>query len=149
MYVLWNKPKRLQTILYKLQLPLLQARKHIAIARNNLEIAQVSLSGDRMSKEKMNDVKNLSAELLYWNEIETAILRQRAKVNWLKFGDDNSSFIHAVVKSKQDSSNLNCLIREDESSMSSHADIEDEVLSFYGGLMGSKEEKKLGLTWLL
>ncbi|CAI8602820.1 unnamed protein product [Vicia faba] len=76
----------------KLQLPLLQARKHIAMTRNNLEMAQTRLQDDKMNTEKMNDVKKLCAELLYWNETEIAILKQRAKVNWLKFGDDNSSF---------------------------------------------------------
>ena len=63
----------------------------------------------------------------------------------MKFGDENSSFFHSVVKSKQASTNLSCLISEDGSVLSSHAEIEQEILSFYGKLMGSKEEDISGI----
>lgn len=63
-------------------------------------------------------------------------MMQKAKLDWLKMGDDNSAFFHAYVKTKSKTKSMRMVQTSDGTVLSTQAEIEQEVLEFYGNLMG-------------
>ncbi|XP_058783026.1 uncharacterized protein LOC131657674 [Vicia villosa] len=61
-----------------------------------------------------------------------------AKIKWLQTGDANTAFFHASIKARQNSKALTMLTKDDGTILTSQSAIE-EVLAFYGNLMGKKE----------
>jgi hypothetical protein len=46
-------------------------------------------------------VKNCTEEVIKWCDMEEQMLRQKAKIEWLKLGDGNNRYFHASIKAKQ------------------------------------------------
>lgn len=64
------------------------------------------------------------------------MLRQRAKVEWIKLGDSNSAYFHAILKSKHKQTNISMLKDANGNRLITHEKIEEEVLNFYKKLIG-------------
>lgn len=58
MYVLWKKLKRIQPILKKFNKPVLNIQQNIIKARDDLHVAQSTLTIDRMNINKIEEVNN-------------------------------------------------------------------------------------------
>ncbi|XP_058752429.1 uncharacterized protein LOC131625599 [Vicia villosa] len=69
--------------------------------------------------------------------IDEQIARQRSKIAWIRLGDGNNSFFHASLRSKQKLNMISRLHKDDGTVAESQQDIEEEVLRFYGSLMGN------------
>lgn len=48
--------------------------------------------------KKTVELNNLKVEFIQYIKIQDAILRQKAKANWLKDGDKDTTFFHGVIK---------------------------------------------------
>lgn len=139
MYVLWEKLKRLKPALNKINRPLHHIQSRIMEARQNLQHAQQSLVEDRWNSSKIDTVKRYTEEVINWNSLEEKTLQQKSKIDWLRLGDGNNSYFHATIKAKKSSKRLNLLHKDDGTVITSHDEIQDEVLNFYEGLMGTKD----------
>eukprot|EP00256_Glycine_max_P036920 XP_006584238.1 uncharacterized protein LOC102664824 [Glycine max] len=146
MYKLWTKLSRLQSVLKNLSSPLNGLREKIDEARRNLQQAHEDLCRDRFNVDNINRVKDRTSELLQLNELEDSDLRQKAKINWIRQGDGNNSYFHATIKGRYKHNAIRSLIKEDGSCITSHEDIEEEVLKFYSALLGSRESNLAGLN---
>jgi hypothetical protein len=73
------------------------------------------------------------------------MLRQKAKIEWLKLGDGNNKYFHASIKAKQKQCELKTIYREDGTMVTTHEDIEQEVLHLYGNLTGKAETNLIGI----
>ncbi|XP_058775224.1 uncharacterized protein LOC131649480 [Vicia villosa] len=140
MYVLWQKLRRLHPILKKLNKPLVLADQNIKKAGDNMDKTQKDLVNDRLNISKINEVKRLTEELVKWQEIDEKVMNQRAKIEWLKKWDGNNSFFYATIKGKYHSKNIKSLHKDNGDIITSIHGIEDEILHFYGGLMGKKAD---------
>lgn len=80
MFVVWKKLQRLQPHIRKLSKPTTDILRNIEKARTDLSNAQNDLAADILNREKLNTVKNCSADLIKWQEMEDSILRQKAKL---------------------------------------------------------------------
>lgn len=67
--------------------------------------------------------------------MEEQILQQKSKVEWLKLGDGNNSFFHATVKEKNKRIGIYQLEDSTGRLLTDLQEIENEVLSFYDGLI--------------
>ncbi|KAL5127208.1 hypothetical protein HKD37_14G039672 [Glycine soja] len=139
MYVLWEKLKRLKPALNKINRPLHHIQSRIMEARQNLQHAQQSLVEDRWNSSKIDTVKRYTEEVINWNSLEEKTLQQKSKIDWLRLGDGNNSYFHATIKAKKSSKRLNLLHKDDGTVITSRDEIQDEVLNFYEGLMGTKD----------
>lgn len=91
-----------------------------------------------MNSTNIAKVKKYTDELIYFQELEENVLRQKAKIDWLKLGDGNNSFFYATVKSRANAKGMNMLRKIDGTVCATQEDIENLVLEFYGELMGKK-----------
>ncbi|XP_071688880.1 uncharacterized protein [Rutidosis leptorrhynchoides] len=82
--------------------------------REDLDRIQKLLDAHPYSQEiRDEEIKTLKA----YNDalwVEERFLRQKAKVEWLKLGNGNTSYFHKVVKAKNNRSHINAVINNDD-----------------------------------
>lgn len=69
--------------------------------------------------------------VLYQEEL---MWQQKARADWLKYGDANSKFYHSLVKGKQRRKKINTLKKDDNSWCFDQKELEDMVFQFYRNL---------------
>ncbi|XP_045791547.1 uncharacterized protein LOC123886260 [Trifolium pratense] len=145
MFVLWRKLLRLQPVIRKLSRPVKSINITLEKARENLRQAHSRLLQDRMNPFNIIAVKEYTEEVIKWSDMEEQMLQQKAKIEWLRLGDGNNKYFHASIKTKQTQCELRTLYREDGTMVTTHEDIEQEVLSLYGNLMGKADTNLEGI----
>ncbi|CAK8562736.1 unnamed protein product [Lathyrus sativus] len=138
MYVVWKKLQRLQSHIRKLSRPLAEIHKEIARAQDDLNKAHDSLMIDRLDADKINVVKSCSENLIRLQELDDSMVRQRAKIDWLRLSDGNNKYFHASVKMRQQINKMTKIQRMDGTIVTDQKGMENEVISFYRKLMGTK-----------
>lgn len=73
--------------------------------------------------------KKLQLEYKAITQSELLLLKQKAKVEWLKNGDTNSSFLHTRVKERQIECRISSLQQADGSLLTENADIDKKFVS--------------------
>lgn len=66
------------------------------------------------------------------------MLKHKAKIDWLRLGDGNNSYFHASIKSNQNAKSVRVLYMEDGTNVTTQEEIKNEVLDYYGKLMGKR-----------
>lgn len=69
--------------------------------------------------------------------VENSILRQKARVQWVVEGDENTTFFHVYIKQRQANTRITRLVLEDGKEVMDCDGIEVEILRFCKGLLGS------------
>lgn len=136
MFVVWKKLQRLQPHIKKLCRPVSDMSNKITQARDNLTNAQEDLSTDIMNVEKFNKVKELSESLVNLQELEESMLRQRAKIDWLRLSDGNNKYFHVAIKIRNQTNGIKKIMRNDGTYTTDQKAIETKVVAFYRNLMG-------------
>jgi hypothetical protein len=134
--IFWVKLLRLQPMLRKLSKPITGINITLTKAKDDLTQAHRLLLLDRMNPHHIMQVKRCTEEVIKWSDMEEQMLRQKSKIDWLRLGDGNSRYFHASLKAKQRQCALRAIYREDCTVITTHHDIEQEVLNLYGNLMG-------------
>lgn len=73
------------------------------------------------------------------------MLRQKAKLEWLRLGDGNNKYLQASIKAMRNANNMNILQTEDGTLITQSEEIEEEVLRFYKKLIGTAEAELNGI----
>lgn len=89
-----------------------------------------------MNVEKINKAKELSESLVNLQELEESMLRQRAKIDWLRLSDGNNKYFHVAIKIRNQTNGIKKIIRSDGTYTTDQKAIETEVVAFYRNLMG-------------
>lgn len=71
-------------------------------------------------------------------DLDDQNVRQRAKVDWIRQGDRNSSYFYATLKQKSKKIRLRTLYRPGGTLISKQGDIEKEVIDCYMDMMGTE-----------
>lgn len=101
---------------------------------------------DKTNTQIIMDVKTCTEEVLKWSQIEEHILRQRAKINWLRLRDGNNRYSYAHVKAKNMHNGIRRLYKKDGILLANKEDIENEILWLYGNLMGKANDNMEGIN---
>ncbi|KAL5134431.1 Transposon TX1 uncharacterized protein [Glycine soja] len=137
MHVLRQKLQRLKPELVQLGKSMTNARQELVKARRDLDLAQNAITHNRMDDNLIDTVKKCTKRVINWNEMEGNMLRQRAKVDWLRMGDENNAFFHSIIKAKHQNRSMSILQKGDGTILTEQSDIHNEVMEFYRKLMGS------------
>lgn len=77
-------------------------------------------------------------EVVKWMDIQESIYRQKARVDWVKLGDSNTKFFFNVMKQRQSRNRIDTICDAHHALLKTPAEVEQEFLSFYQQLLGSK-----------
>lgn len=138
---LWNKLKRLQQDMRRFSKPLSNLKQNLIKAREDLQFAQENLRNNNMNGDSIDRVRQLTEEVINLNDLEEKMLMQRAKVDWIRKGDGNNSFFHAIIKSRNNRRNIYMLQKTDGTLLENQSEIEDEIMDFYKKLMGTEDSQ--------
>ncbi|CAI8605706.1 unnamed protein product [Vicia faba] len=81
--------------------------------------------------------KACSQEVIKLANIEEYLLRQKAKIDWIRLGDISSAYFYSNLKDRYKQAQINNLVDKDGKNLVDHDQIEKEVINFYQGLVGS------------
>ncbi|XP_074283703.1 uncharacterized protein LOC141608240 [Silene latifolia] len=100
---------------------------------------QTSLVQDPLNKELCDAELQCAKELKELRMARDQFLRQKAKCEWLKLGDDNTSYFHARLKSRR-SRNRVCQVKDMNNKLCCTEDeIQGAFVQFYQSLLGTSK----------
>nr|XP_016464091.1 PREDICTED: uncharacterized protein LOC107787086 [Nicotiana tabacum] len=109
----------------------------ILASRGRLESIQNEMNIPGQDDEKIALEKATKLELDKWLMVEENILKQKSRIQWLKLRDSNIAYYHACMKNRQVRNNVDRLVISTGQILQSPAEVEEEILSFYKGLLGT------------
>ncbi|XP_049403702.1 uncharacterized protein LOC125867303 [Solanum stenotomum] len=81
--------------------------------------------------------KEILLNLEKWDLIEESVMKQKARVDWIKLRDSNTKYFSSVLKEKTHRKQITELTSLTGAKLEDVADIKKEIRLFYKGLMGS------------
>lgn len=145
MYVVWKKLQQLQLAIRRLAKPISGIKVKVEEVRAALTAAQHNLLQDRMNVALIENVKECTDDVLQWNALEEQVLKQKSRVEWLRLGDGNNAYFHASLKAKHKHYGIHMLQKSDGSTATTQHELEEEILQFYGGLVGTSSRSMAGI----
>lgn len=91
----------------------------------------------------IDEEKKTKMELAKWMEVEESIMKQKARVKWLKEGDSNTTYFHACVKNRQARNHIGRPTNNEGHIPQNTKEVEDEILQFYKTLLGTAIQQPL------
>ena len=134
----WNKMKKV-----KMGLKQLHSREFAGIKEkikeweDTLNCVQSELQASHMDVDLHQRELEAIFQVRKWRKLEDMALRQKARINWIKNGDDNTAFFNASIKERR-ASNTIYELQDDEGKWHNKADeIQTEIIQFYQKLQGT------------
>lgn len=109
--------------------------KRTAQALENLVNAQNIMLADPSTTNAATELQAMKE----WEELsnaETAFFFQRARINWLKFGDGNSRLFHRYATSRQAINHIHFLISNSGVRIDSLPEIQEQCVNYFSDLLG-------------
>ncbi|XP_039064868.1 uncharacterized protein LOC120210139 [Hibiscus syriacus] len=108
----------------------------VKLKRAELEHQQLlTLKGENAIEKELE----LQDQLKILEEAETNILKQKAKIQWMRDGDKNTKFFHSIVAFKNKRDTLRILVDDSGNRLETYDDMSKEVVSFFSKLLGSSD----------
>lgn len=119
-------------------------KKHFAHISSKAEAARVELKQKQLElHDSLNDpilkeeVRSLQTRAAFLCHSERQFLAQKTKCDFLMEGDMSTKLFHSLVKWNAKRNYIASLTREDGTTTTSTQEVRDELLLFYGNLMGT------------
>ncbi|XP_058725840.1 uncharacterized protein LOC131597146 [Vicia villosa] len=95
------------------------------------------MENDPFNTMLIHESKDWTDKIIVAIEEEEKILQQRAIADWIKLGDANNAYFHAIVRGRQKQNGIHILVDQNGSNLTEPKDMEVEVLRFYKDLVGT------------
>ncbi|XP_062080692.1 uncharacterized protein LOC133785477 [Humulus lupulus] len=110
------------------------------LAKEAYNSAQCQLQHDPHSAEFQSEERatfeNFVQQARYYN----SYLRQRSKINWLRFGGDNTAYFHACLKQRKASNRITSFINDAGQINEKFEDVVAHFLNHFRSIMGSQSK---------
>ncbi|KAL0362147.1 UNVERIFIED_CONTAM: protein disulfide isomerase-like 2-3 [Sesamum calycinum] len=103
-----------------------------------LQDAQLQLKSDPENAAIRDSVGELIKTVIFLTEAERHFYYQKAKLHFLKMGDQNTKFFHDMVKRNVAKSSILAIAKSDGSTITSAAEIGQEFVTYFTSLVGTK-----------
>ncbi|CAK8566524.1 unnamed protein product [Lathyrus sativus] len=137
---LWSKLKRLQPIFRGMGRKVSRSAQKIQEYKDKLDHVQQKLNSDMFNPKLINEFKHWTEELLNSTNMEEKSLMQNYKVDWLRLGDGNNAYFHAIMKEKNKQNGLHRLENNQGKILDEFKDIEQEIIQFYQKMIGTNTQ---------
>lgn len=114
--------------------PLHGIKNQIKKDRDGLNKAQNDLLIDKMDIHKIWECQNVY--IINLSTIEENLLRQKAKIEWIRLGDNNNAYFYETLKSKYNQARIRYLKDKNGRHITDQAKIKEEIFKFCGDLVG-------------
>ncbi|XP_062118736.1 uncharacterized protein LOC133832403 [Humulus lupulus] len=112
--------------------------QNYTIAKENYQAAQINLQGDPHSTDLQRE-ERLAGEIFSNHaRIYDNFLRQKSKVNWLRYGDDNTTYFHACLKQRRASNRITSFVNETGQLIERFEDVVAHFVNHFRKIMGSQ-----------
>lgn len=96
---------------------------------------------DQLARQNTDQLINMEKKTLQqlekWSLMEESILKQKSRYKWIKLGDSNTKYFSVVVKDKRQQNQVVELTALHGSRLTDSKEIEEEIIQFYQGLIGT------------
>ena len=102
MFILIQKQKRLKGVLKDFdKVHFSRLAQNISSLKEELDVIQHTiLNGDLMESTAANE-RSILIQLETLEATYSSMLRQKARIDWLKFGDASTGFFHAAIRERK------------------------------------------------
>ncbi|XP_062074801.1 uncharacterized protein LOC133778793 [Humulus lupulus] len=147
----WNKPikgrglvrivrklSRLKVVLCKFnKLVVGDVAMHYNLAKEKFQNAQGLLQRNPHSTELQREEALAGACLAYHSKAYDSFLRQKSKVDWLRFGDDNTNYFHECLKQRRANNYITLVVSESGELIEKFEDVVTHFVHHFQKIMGS------------
>lgn len=110
------------------------------MARGKLENFQGKMSNSSSCLRSKRVEDELLHEYISISSAKEAFFKQKSRNKWLNLGDNNSSYFHCLIKTRQERNAIKCLLDGDGNQVEEVDQIKDLVVDFYQKLLGSSND---------
>ncbi|XP_062118470.1 uncharacterized protein LOC133832102 [Humulus lupulus] len=114
--------------------------RNFQMAKENYNQAQVQLQQDPHSSEFQAEEKQALDNLVQNSRLYDSFLRQKSKVNWLKFGDDNTTFFHACLKQQKEVNRIASFVSDNGQLVENYEEAVAHFLFHFISVLGSQSK---------
>ncbi|WMV42054.1 hypothetical protein MTR67_035439 [Solanum verrucosum] len=105
----------------------------------NIAMLEQSLQEDNTPANRTN-LNKAKAEYVHHLKIQEAILRQKARVRWLKDGDANSAYFHRVIKNRRRRLSINKIMDENQQWVEGNDKVAEAGVRYFKGIFSQTPE---------
>ncbi|XP_062080463.1 uncharacterized protein LOC133785228 [Humulus lupulus] len=134
-----RKLSRLQTVLRKFNKHVMRdVAQNYVLAKEKFQAAQMTLQSNPHSTELQRVEGAPSDNFSYHARTYESFLRKKSKVDWLRYGDDNTTYFHACLKQRKASNCITSVVTESGQIIEKFDDVVEHFVIHFHKIMGSK-----------
>lgn len=111
-------------------------------ARQHMESLQARCTQHIRDENLKNQEVEAVKVFMELSAVEESFKKQKSRVNWLSLGDQNTKFFHHKVSGNRMRNKILSLVNADGVRLEKPEDIQEEILQFYKGLLGTRFMQK-------
>ncbi|XP_062080939.1 uncharacterized protein LOC133785740 [Humulus lupulus] len=135
------KLKRLSHVLrYFNKTEIGDVERKFQMAKENYNQAQIQLQQAPHSTDFQAEEKQALDNLIQNSRVYDSFLRQKSKVNWLRFGDDNTSFFHACLKQRKEVNRIASFVTDNGQIVENYEEVVAHFLFHFRSVLGSQSK---------
>ncbi|XP_062074913.1 uncharacterized protein LOC133778918 [Humulus lupulus] len=106
-------------------------------AKEKFQQPQYLLQQQPQSIELQQVEQVACSEFNHYSKMHDSFLRQRSKVTWLRFGDDNTSYFYATLKQRSAFNRITAYLDEHGKIVDCYDDVVNHFINHFKGFLGS------------
>ncbi|XP_062103167.1 uncharacterized protein LOC133814188 [Humulus lupulus] len=115
-------------------------------AKQSMLECQATLQQDPMNGILIDKEKEARGNYIQLNKAYCLFLAQKAKTNWVNFGDENNTFFHASLKIRRAQNKINSIKNERGLWVDKSEDVKVAFMDYYQELLGTTMPNQLTVT---
>ncbi|XP_074301528.1 uncharacterized protein LOC141632930 [Silene latifolia] len=112
-------------------------KKSAGIAKALLEEIQVQMHNNPADQQLLQAERDAAESYRHLSKIQHSFLSQKAKVDWIKFGDENTSYFHNMIRARQVHNRVMSIKGADGEEYNTCLGIETAFTDYYKSLLGT------------
>ncbi|XP_062080470.1 uncharacterized protein LOC133785236 [Humulus lupulus] len=150
MYQLVTKLKRLKPIFKEInQLGFSDLHSAVLKARTHLDACQDAVRGDPMNQELQLCELAARKDFAKVHNAYQSFLQQKAKLSWVKDGDDNTAFFHRSIRDRRSQNRVLAIMNDSGVWVEEPQQIIEAFLEYYKRLLGSTLANRKAVSTLV
>ncbi|XP_062100475.1 uncharacterized protein LOC133806383 [Humulus lupulus] len=110
--------------------------QNYAAAKQKYELAQFLLHQSPSSSMLQQEEIEAATEYIRMFKLYESFLRQKSKINWLRFGDENTTYFHASLKQRRMRNHITSFINDEGQIVETYSEVIAHFYNHFKGILG-------------